>query len=49
MMKIAAHDVSEKRRRIARTAFQTHPVCKNAVHNCTTANVARPSDYALAN
>jgi hypothetical protein len=45
MMKIAAHESSEKRSRIARTVFPTHPVCKNAVQSCTTANVAR---YALA-
>ena len=40
MMNITAQDVSEKKSRTARTDFPTHPVCRNAVHNCTKANVA---------
>jgi len=40
MMKIAAHEASEKIKRIARTDFPTHPVCKNAVQSCTAARVA---------
>lgn len=40
MMNITAHEVSEKKRRTARTHFPTHPVCRKAVHNCTKARVA---------
>jgi len=43
-MKIVAHEASENTRRMPRTDFPTHPVCKNAVHNCTAANVARSRD-----
>ena len=38
-MIIAAHDMMEKRRRIARTAFPTTPVCPNAVQSCTSRKV----------
>ena len=48
MMKITAHEASEKMSRIARTDFPTHPVCKKAVHSCTKARVAWGHGVAAA-
>src|SRR5438093_5146661 len=41
MMNIVAQELREKIRRMSKTAFPTHPVCKNAVQSCTKSNVAR--------
>src|SRR5437867_11686700 len=41
MMNIVAQEVREQMRRMSKTAFPTHPVCKNAVQSCTKSNLAR--------